>query len=223
MQGSRHDSSSDERISRFAARYGGLLIFYRVAAGSHGNNTVHTEHCAIWRYFAGVMRSLLRIGAEQYQGRAGLTEDWELISKPPGRMGEAVVYAETRLLDPGPLGDEEKLASAVALCSQGIAKCAPQYTLEAKRAGIEGTVVLYIQVNLDGNAQNVKVQRSLDSGLDAKAIEAVKQWRFSPGTKYGKPVVVPATIEVKFRLNDTAEPCRAARPQTAPKPQNGRA
>ncbi len=104
-----------------------------------------------------------------------------------------------------------------------MARCAPRYTPEALRASIEGAVVLYLQVYPDGRAHNVKVQSSLGSGLDEKAIEAVKQWRFSPGTKYGKPVVVPATIEVKFRLTDTSDPCRAGPPQTEPKPQNGRA
>lgn len=103
-----------------------------------------------------------------------------------------------------------------------IARCAPQYTPEAKRTSIEGTVVLYIQVYPDGRAHNIKVQSSLGSGLDEKAIEAVEQWRFSPGTKYGKPVVLSGTIEVKFRLKDTSEPCRAEQPQTEPKPQNGR-
>jgi hypothetical protein len=49
----------------------------------------------------------------------------------------------------------------------------------------------------------------------------VKQWRFSPGTKYGRSVVVSATIEVKFQLTDASEPCRAVPPQIEPKPQNG--
>jgi TonB family protein len=101
-----------------------------------------------------------------------------------------------------------------------IARCAPQYTPEAKRANIEGTVVLYIQVYPDGRAHNIRLQSTLGSGLDEKAIEAVKQWRFSPGTKNGKPVVVPATIEVKFRLNDPSEPCRAGPPQFQAKPQS---
>src|ERR1700683_2725680 len=104
-----------------------------------------------------------------------------------------------------------------------IARCAPRYTRDAQRDGIEGTVVLYIQVYPDGRAHNVKVQSSLGSGLDEKALEAVKQWRFRPGTKYGKPVVVPARIEGKCRLHDTSEPCRAGPPQTEPEPQNGRA
>ena len=95
-----------------------------------------------------------------------------------------------------------------------IARCAPRYTPEAPWARIEGTVVLYIQVYPDGIAHNIRVQSRLGSCLDEKAIEAVKQWRFSPGTKYGKPAVVPAIIEVKFRLNDTSEPCRAV-PQRA--------
>ncbi len=118
------------------------------------------------------------------------------------------VYAQPDLLTQGP---------AI------IAKCAPRYTPEAQRASIEGTVVLYIQVYPDGRAHNVKVHSGLGSGLDEKAIEAVKQWRFSPGTKYGKPVAVPATMEVKFRLNDRSEPCREGPPQTEPKPQDGRA
>src|SRR5581483_5964434 len=73
-----------------------------------------------------------------------------------------------------------------------IANCAPQYTPEAKRAGVEGMVVLYVEVYPDGRTRNIRVQKSLGSGLEGKAIEAVKQWRFSPGTKDGRSVVAPA-------------------------------
>jgi TonB family protein len=79
-------------------------------------------------------------------------------------------------------------------------KVEPEYSEEARKAKHSGTVVLYIEVTIDGKADNIRVQRSLGLGLDEKAIEAVKKWRFSPGKKDGKPVRVAATIEVNFRL-----------------------
>ena len=81
-----------------------------------------------------------------------------------------------------------------------IRKVNPTYSKEARKAGIEGTVVLTVEVNRDGLAQNIKVVRSLGMGLDEKAIEAVRKWKFKPGEKDGRPVVVAATIEVHFRL-----------------------
>jgi len=104
-----------------------------------------------------------------------------------------------------------------------IAKCAPQYTESARRAGIEGTVVLYVRVYPDGKARGFKVQRSLSRDLDEKAIEAVRSWRFSPGKKDGKTVIVPATIEVNFRLADPSQPCREGLAQIEANPRNGRA
>ena len=59
---------------------------------------------------------------------------------------------------------------------------------------------LYIQVNPEGKATNLRVLRSLSKGLDEKAIEAVNKWKFRPGVKNGQPVSVQATIEVNFRL-----------------------
>ena len=79
-------------------------------------------------------------------------------------------------------------------------KVEPQYTEEARAAKFQGTVLLYIEVQPDGRATNIRVQRSLGLGLDEKAVEAVQQWRFKPGTKEGQPVPVAATIEVNFRL-----------------------
>jgi len=76
----------------------------------------------------------------------------------------------------------------------------PEYSEEARKAKYQGTVLLYVEVDSSGKATNIKVQRSLGLGLDEKAIEAVKQWKFKPGYKDGKPVTVAATIEVNFRL-----------------------
>ena len=81
-----------------------------------------------------------------------------------------------------------------------IHKVEPVYTEEARAAKLEGVVTLQIEIWEDGRPHNIRVQKSLEPGLDEKAIEAVRQWRFAPGTKDGKPVRVTAQIEVSFRL-----------------------
>jgi TonB family protein len=79
-------------------------------------------------------------------------------------------------------------------------KIEPEYSEEARKAKYQGTVTLYIQVDPNGKAINMRVLHSLGLGLDEKAMEAVKKWKFKPGTKDGKPVTVEAQIEVNFRL-----------------------
>ncbi len=79
-------------------------------------------------------------------------------------------------------------------------KVEPEYSEEARKAKFQGVVVLYVEVDPAGRAQNVRVVRSLGLGLDEKAIEAVKLWKFRPGYRDGRPVTVAATIEVAFRL-----------------------
>ena len=79
-------------------------------------------------------------------------------------------------------------------------KVEPEYSEEARKAKYQGTVLLYIEVDPSGHATNIRVARSLGLGLDEKAIEAVRKWKFKPGYKDGKPVTVAATIEVNFRL-----------------------
>ena len=79
-------------------------------------------------------------------------------------------------------------------------KIDPEYSEEARKAKYSGTVVLYIEVDSTGHARNLKVVKGIGLGLDEKAIEAVTKWRFKPGLKDGKPVVVAAHIEVNFRL-----------------------
>ena len=76
----------------------------------------------------------------------------------------------------------------------------PQYSDEARKDKLQGTVVLAVVVDQQGLAQNIHVTRSLGEGLDEKATEAIKQWRFEPGRLKGKPVRVAATIEVNFKL-----------------------
>ena len=76
----------------------------------------------------------------------------------------------------------------------------PQYTEEARAAKWQGSVLLSVVIDASGTPRNISVIRPLGLGLDEKAIEAVSQWRFQPGTKEGAPVSVQAQIEVTFRL-----------------------
>lgn len=79
-------------------------------------------------------------------------------------------------------------------------KVEPEYSEEARKASYQGTVLLAVEVWEDGLAHNIRVLRSLGLGLDEKAVEAVKRWKFAPGKKDGKPVRVAAQIQVNFRL-----------------------
>jgi TonB family protein len=81
-----------------------------------------------------------------------------------------------------------------------IHKVEPEYSEEARKAKLTGVVVLYIVVDPSGNAVSPRVVKSMGLGLDEKAMEAVKQWKFKPGYKDGKAVSVAATVEVNFRL-----------------------
>ena len=81
-----------------------------------------------------------------------------------------------------------------------MSKTEPQYTKAAHDAHIQGAVQLHLVIDDSGLPQNVTVVKGLDPGLDENAVDAVRQWRFQPGKKDGKPVAVEARIEVQFRL-----------------------
>jgi len=81
-----------------------------------------------------------------------------------------------------------------------IYKVDPEYSEEARKAKHQGTVELYIEVEPDGKAHKILVRRSLGLGLDEKAVEAVRQWKFKPALRDGKPVTVGALVTVHFRL-----------------------
>lgn len=81
-----------------------------------------------------------------------------------------------------------------------ISKQEPEYSQEARLASHQGTAVVMIAVDVDGQPKDVRLVRSLGFGLDEKAVQAVLSWRFEPGRRYGQPVPVCAQIEVNFRL-----------------------
>lgn len=76
----------------------------------------------------------------------------------------------------------------------------PEYSDEARKVKHQGVVVLFVIVGPDGRPHEIRVSRALGFGLDEKAIDAVKQWRFEPAKKDGRAVAVQINVEVNFRL-----------------------
>jgi protein TonB len=76
----------------------------------------------------------------------------------------------------------------------------PEYTEKARQAKIQGAVLLALLVDSRGNPTMIKVSEGLGRGLDEKATEAMRQWRFEPATIHGKPVAAEICAQVDFRL-----------------------
>jgi TonB family protein len=76
----------------------------------------------------------------------------------------------------------------------------PEYSDDGRKARIQGTVELLIIVNPDGTVKFDNVRKSLGYGLDQKAIEAVKKWKFSAGKKDGRAVATYVSVLVNFSL-----------------------
>jgi periplasmic protein TonB len=76
----------------------------------------------------------------------------------------------------------------------------PAYSEEARKAKYQGTVVLWITIDAAGAVTDCRVVKPLGMGLDEKAIESVRTWKFKPALRNGSPVPVRVMVEVSFRL-----------------------
>jgi len=76
----------------------------------------------------------------------------------------------------------------------------PDYTEEARVRRLAGEVILEIVVRRDGSVGDLKIVKGLGGGLNERAIQAVRQWRFSPARRQGAPVDVIVEVSVEFRL-----------------------
>lgn len=77
----------------------------------------------------------------------------------------------------------------------------PEFTEEARKSNLQGTVSIQLIVDAQGDPQDVRVVHHLGMGLDQKAVDAVRQYRFRPAMYQGHPVAVQMVIEVDFRLH----------------------
>jgi TonB family protein len=81
-----------------------------------------------------------------------------------------------------------------------IYKAEPEYSPLARADRVQGTVVFSIVVDEHGNPKDLELVSPLGYGLDEKAEEAIRRWRFEPAMKDGRPVPVKAVIQINFRF-----------------------
>jgi len=76
----------------------------------------------------------------------------------------------------------------------------PEFSEQARKQKITGTVVLSLTVGADGIPRDIKVEKGIGYGLDDKAVEAVSRWKFDPALKDGQPIEKQIKVEVSFNL-----------------------
>ena len=76
----------------------------------------------------------------------------------------------------------------------------PEFSEEARKAKVAGNVLVNLWVDTSGNPSHVRIIRGVGMGLDEKAVEAVRQYRFKPAMENGKPVLVELNVEVNFQI-----------------------
>jgi TonB family protein len=128
-------------------------------------------------------------------------------TEPAGEMSqkERIALCRDRLLNgnPNPVTEEEaKRTGGPVTRPQIIAQTRPEYTVEARKARLQGTVILEVMIDREGCIQQARVLKGLPMGLDQAALDAVKQWVFLPARLDSKPVAVFYVLTTSFQLMD---------------------
>ena len=218
-----HEKDHDENLARLTPENNGINPLLIEASASHStvaaeSERVQTEQKPIQREFIfspEVGRSLGQSGkapteeevrqvSEQGKGVFRITEM---------RMGQSSADVEELSFDVSLRLGGRALLDALdyspgsnsvgrhgITAPKAIFAPAPDYPERYRATGKQGTVILWLIVDEKGVPKDIKVARSLSPELNAKAIEAVKRWRFQPATREGKPVAVQINVEVEFRL-----------------------
>jgi TonB family protein len=158
----------------------------------------------------GHIQTLKVVSGHALLQKAALDAVWQWVYQPTLLNGKPVKVSTTikvnftldgRTLPPGTAGPDGVYVPGNGVSTPTVVhKVEAVYSEEALAAKFSGAVVLQIVVTADGSVRNPQVIKSLGLGLDRNAVEAVVQWRFSPGMKDGSPVPVEVKIEVDFRL-----------------------
>lgn len=101
---------------------------------------------------------------------------------------------------PEPVDDKPIQVGGAVLKPEVIVRTEPRYTELARRARVEGVVIVRAVIDERGYVTNVELLRGQPMGLDQAAMDAVKTWRFKPATLHGQPVKVYFNLTVNFTL-----------------------
>jgi TonB family protein len=124
-------------------------------------------------------------------------------SAEPVKPAVVPAAATTAPQPPKPQQQEPVRVGSGVQASKLIRKVIPMYPELAKRAHVEGNVILQVLINEDGTVTNIQVLQSHPL-LEQAAIDAVKQWRYSTTLLNGMAIPVQTTVSVEFKLPDTS-------------------
>jgi len=122
----------------------------------------------------------------------------------PSSSAESQGASETSSVDQGTSGlakpCSDKNPPPCATPPRLVHRVSAEYSDEARRANYQGTCVVSAVVGTDGRTSHLHMLSSVGMGLDEKAMEAVRKWKFKPAMMDGKPVAVEIAVEVSFSL-----------------------
>jgi TonB family protein len=162
---------------------------------------------AIWLSFPigedGVPGEVRVVDGDRTIGEAAARAAQEWRFEPARRGGKLAAVSTDVLLKCGDPG----LAQAGAPIPGGATtpprlhrRVGTRYSEQARAAKFQGSVKVYADIGPDGFAERMRIANPIGMGLDVQALEALRQWLFTPGTRGGRPAAVAATLEVNFRL-----------------------
>lgn len=132
-------------------------------------------------------------------GQEGGQKDGVIGSTGTGPVGP-IGIGTTTVLPPAPVEDQPIRVFGAVKRPEMLSGAQPRYTEPARRARIQGTVILEAVIDQKGLVTDLRVLKSLPLGLDQSALDAVRDWRFRPATLEGRPVKVYYTLTVNFQI-----------------------
>jgi protein TonB len=119
---------------------------------------------------------------------------------PNSNVIGSLTLAPPSVVEPRPADDEPIVVGGAVKKPEILVKTQPRYTELARRAGIEGVVVLKAVIDERGYVTDLQVLKDLPMGLDKAAVDAVRTWRFKPATLHDRPVKVYYNLTVNFTI-----------------------